>query len=115
MTMRISLIEMTEKQQSSYNLLIDQEQGEDDDEDIIDRDDGKVQVIIQSTDQDQEQDGTVRSMTNRDSFRKNMLKVRYDLNDEAFSDFNQLTCSSAQVRFYQLYLFSAQPMLEKSI
>ena len=43
------------------------------------------------------------------------MTYQYDLNDEAFSDFNQLTCSSALVRFYQLYLFSAQPMLEKSI
>ena len=42
--MRISLIEMKEKYKSSYNLLIDQEQGEDEDEDIIDRDEGKVDV-----------------------------------------------------------------------
>ena len=41
---------MKEKYKSSYNLLIDQEQGEDDDEDIIDRDEEKVQVFIQSTD-----------------------------------------------------------------
>ena len=43
---------MKEKYKSSYNLLIDQEQSEDEDEDedIIDRDEGKVQVFIQSTD-----------------------------------------------------------------
>ena len=41
---------MKEKYKSSYNLLIDQEQGEDEDEDIIDRDEEKVQVFIQSTD-----------------------------------------------------------------
>ena len=66
---------MQEKYKSSYNLLIDQEQSEDEDEDIIDRDEGKVQVILQSI--DQEWDGTVRSMTNQDSFRKNMSK--YDI------------------------------------